>query len=332
VARSGSPLTIRVAAVCAAALTPCLALSGLSLAGVAGGHRGDDDGAVEPTTSRLRIVTYNAGAKLGVDTALEDLAKLMARDPDVIALQEMASPEKRRAIRELYIDCEGCVWGANMPGPPVPGETPVLYRTDRFELKDYGSVQVTEPTYVGKAGAGPSTINAKFVNWVRLSDLRSGRPVYVLNNHTVPSVQAKSGGPNRRFDERLKLFRKHMRGLQSMVRDVTAQGWGLVFVTGDLNVNFRRDRVLSPPMFPYRMLGDVGLRASYEAVREPQNGTHTLRSGVDNRLIDYVYFLPRSSVTPSALKILWGFSSDHRPLMVDFDVRGLRPAAGTADG
>ena len=325
-ARSGSPLTIRVVAVCAAALTLCLAVSGLSAAGSAGG----EDGAADPTTTRLRIVTYNAGAKLDPDTAMQDLAKLMAKDPDVIALQELASPDKRRAIRETYIDCEGCVWGANMPGPPVPGETPVLYRTDRFELKGSGSVQVTEPTYVGKAGAGPSTINAKFVNWVHLSDLRSGRPVYVLNNHTVPSVQAKSGAPNRRFDERLKLFRKHMRGLQTMVRDITAQGWGLVFVAGDLNVNFRRDRVLAPAMFPYRMLGDVGLKASYEAVREPQNGTHTLRSGVDTRLIDYVYFLPRASVTPSGLKILWGFSSDHRPLMVDFDVTGVRTAPGTS--
>lgn len=327
-ARSGSPLTIRVAAVCAAAVTLCLAATGLSAAGSAGG----DDGAADPTTTRLRIVTYNAGAKLAVDTALQDLAKLMAKDPDVIALQEMASPEKRRAIRELYVDCEGCVWGANMPALPVPGETPVLYRTDRFELKDYGSVQVTEPTYVGKAGAGPSTINAKFVNWVRLSDLRSGRPVYVLNNHTVPSVQAKSGAPNHRFDERLKLFRKHMRGLQSLVLDITQQKWGLVFVTGDLNVNFRRDRVLAPAMFPYRMLGDVGLQASYEAVREPLNGTHTLRSGVDTRLIDYVYFLPRRSMTPSSLKILWGFSSDHRPLMVDFEVTGIAPAPGTPEG
>ena len=332
-ARSGSPLTVRVAALGAAALALCLAAVVLSVPGSAagaGGNDGDGGDAASPTTSRLRIVTYNAGAKLDVDTALRDIAKLMARDPDVIALQELASPAKRRLIRETYIDCEGCVWGGNIPGPPVPGETPVLYRLDRLELKDYGSVQVTEPTYVGKAGAGPSTINAKFVNWVRLSDLRSGRPVYVLNNHTVPSVQAKSGGPNRRFEERLKLYRKHMRGLQTMVREITAQKWGLVFVTGDLNVNFRRDRVLAPAMFPYRMLGEVGLKASYEAVREPQNGTHTLRSGVDTRLIDYVYYLPRRTLTPTALKILWGFSSDHRPLMVDFEVVGVPPAPGTS--
>jgi endonuclease/exonuclease/phosphatase (EEP) superfamily protein YafD len=325
VVRSGPPLTARVAALCAAALALCLAVGGLSAADGAG----DDGAAPEPTTSRLRIVTYNADALLDPETAMLDLEKIMGKDPDVIALQELASPDKRRAIRERYIDCDGCVWGANMPGPAVPGETPVLYRTDRFELKDSGSVQVTEPTYVGKAGAGPSTINAKFINWVHLSDLRSGRPVYILNNHTVPSVQDKSGGPNRGFPERLQLFRKHMRGLQSLVREITAQKWGLVFVTGDLNVNFRRDRVLAPAMFPYRMLGDVGLEASYEAVREPPVGTHTLRSGNDTRLIDYVYFLPRPSVTASALKILWGLSSDHRPLMVDFDVKVATPPATT---
>lgn len=326
-ARSGSPLTARVAALGAAALALCLAAAGSSMADGAG-----RDGDPAATMSPLRIITYNADAQLDPETALQDLERLMGRDPDVIALQEMASPDKRRAIREKYIDCEGCVWGANMPGPPVPGETPVLYRTDRFELKDSGSVQVTEPTYVGKRGAGPSTINAKYINWVRLTDLRSGRPLYVLNNHTVPSVQAKSGGPNRNAPERLKLLRKHLRGVQTLVREITDKNWGLVFVTGDLNVNFRRDRVLAPSIFPYSMLGEVGLRASYETVREPRSGTHTLPSGNDTRLIDYVYYLPRRSLTATQLKVLRGVSSDHRPLMVDFEVEGSNSSTGTPAG
>lgn len=321
-AHSGTPLTARLAALGAAALAVCLATAGSGTAGAAGPDRGAGrDGDPATTASPLRIITYNAEAKLDVDTAMADLARLMARDPDVIALQELANPDKRRAIRETYIDCEGCVWAANMPGPAVPGETPVLYRADRFELKGSGSVQVTEPTYVGKRGAGPSTINAKYINWVRLTDLQSGRPLYVLNNHTVPSVQAKSGGPNRRAPERLKLLRKHLQGVQTMVSEITAKNWGLVFVTGDLNVNFRRDRVLAPRIFPYSMFGEVGLRATYETIREPRSGTHTLRTGNDTRLIDYVYYLPRRSVTPVELKILRGTSSDHRPLMVDFELQ-----------
>ncbi|MCB0896904.1 MAG: hypothetical protein KDB43_16305 [Nocardioidaceae bacterium] len=325
-ARSVSSLARSAAAIGAGVLTLCLAATSAPAAhGVPGGA-----GSAPLPTKPLRIITYNTEAHLDPPTAMEDLAVLMRRHPDIVSLQEMASPEKRRMIRETYVDCEGCVWGTNMPGPPVPGETPILYRADRFELKDSGSVQVTEPTYVGPAGAGPSTINAKFVNWVRLTDLETGRPVYVLNNHAVPSVQSKTGGPNRRSPARLKIYRQHMDGLQSLLRDITEHHWGLVFVTGDLNVNFRRDRVLEPKIFPYRKLGEVGLEASYQALSEPSIGTHTLRSGNDTRLIDYVYFLPRKPLQPAGQHIVRGLASDHRPLVVDFDVKVSRQVDTTS--
>lgn len=329
-AHSGSPrmrAAARAGAV-AVGLALCVGLSAVPVA-ADGARRGP--GPEPAPTVPLRVVTYNTEARLSPATAMQDLAAIMARHPDIVALQELASPEKRADIRATYVDCDGCVWGTNMPGPPVPGETPILYRADRFELLDSGSVQVTEPTYVGPAGAGPSTINAKYVNWVRLKDLQSGRPVYVLNNHAVPSVQGKTGGPNRHAPERLRIYRKHMDGLQHLVRDLTAQHWGLVFVTGDLNVNFRRDRVLEPAIFPYRKLGEVGLAASYQALREPSIGTHTLPSGNDTRLIDYVYFLPRKPLVPSGQRIIRGLSSDHRPLAVDFEVK-VSPTVTTTEG
>lgn len=315
-ARSVTPFAARTTAL--GAVVVALSLTVGSMA-VADSQRSDDT-ASEVATSRVRVITYNAGAKLRPSTAMSDMRALMAKAPDIVTLQEMASAKKRKRIREKYIDCYDCVWGANMPGPPVPGETPVLYRTDRFDLVESGSVKVTDPTYVGKAGAGPSTINAKYVNWVRLTDKRTGRAVYVLNNHTVPSVQGRSGGPNQRARKRLSIYRKHMSGLQNLVRDISENRWGLVFVTGDLNVNYRRDREIQPGLFPYRRLGDVGLRASYRAIREPRIGTHVLRNGNDKRLIDYVYFKPRKSIKADRQVILRGYASDHRPLLVDFDV------------
>jgi endonuclease/exonuclease/phosphatase (EEP) superfamily protein YafD len=322
VARSVTPFAARTTALGAAVLALSLAVSS-----TASGSEQADDTVAEATSSTVRVITYNAGAKLKPSTAMADMRSIMAKDPDVVTLQEMANPKKRKKIRARYIDCEGCVWGANMPGPPVPGETPVLYRTDRFDLVESGTVKVSDATYVGKAGAGPSTINAKYVNWVRLTDERTGRTVYVLNNHTVPSVQGKSGGPNRRAPKRLKLYRKHMSGLQSLVRDISENRWGLVFVTGDLNVNYRRDRELQPGMFPYSTLGEVGLQASYQAIREPKTGTHVLRNGNDKRLIDYVYFLPRKSIEAKQQYILKHYASDHRPLLVDFSVTHQKSAA-----
>ena len=314
-AHSGAPLP-RGSALLAAVLVGCLTAAAPSAAD--GSGRG---GHEVRATAQLRIVTYNTGSRLRPGTAMKDLATLMSKHPDVVSLQELASPEKRARIREKYVACDRCRWGAKMPRRPVPGETPVLYRSDRFDLVGSGSMEVTPPTYVGAAGAGPRTISAKYVNWVHLRDLRTGRPLFVLNNHAVPSVEDRSGGPNHRYPRRLKLFRQHMNSLQDLVDRITRKPWGLVFVTGDLNVNFRRDRVLAPPMFPYRKLGEVGLRSSYQALHAPRVGTHSLPSGVDVRLIDYVYFLPRRSIEPSAQRVLRGFASDHRPLVVDFDVK-----------
>ena len=81
-----------------------------------------------------------------------------------------------------------------MPGPPVPGDADP-YRADRFGSEGLRPVQVTELTLRGPAGAGPSTINAKFVNWVRLHRPETGRPVYVLNNHAVPRSRARPAAP-----------------------------------------------------------------------------------------------------------------------------------------
>lgn len=278
-------------------------------------------GEVQASTS-LRFVTYNASAGVEPDQAMEDLRTIFATHPDVVTLQEMASPEKRRMIRELFLDCPDCSWDGYLPGPAVPGETPILYRSDRFRLVDSGSVQVTEATYVGSWGAGPSTIRAKYVNWVRLRDERTGRLLNVLNNHTVPSVQAKDGRPNHRSPERLDIYRKHMAGLQDLVRRFEDEGRGLVFVTGDLNVNYRRDCVLTPKLFPYHRLGNVGLTASYAPLGQPAHGTHVLRSGNDTRLIDYVYFRPDASLQPVDQRVLTGYASDHRPLLVEFEVAG----------
>jgi endonuclease/exonuclease/phosphatase (EEP) superfamily protein YafD len=323
VARSVSSSAARVALLGAAVLT-------LSLAAPTAAPAARSGNTTEPTTSVFSIVTYNAEAKVRPARTMDDLATILETDPDIVALQEMSSGEKRKLVRETYLDCAECVWDGYMPGPAVPGGTPLLYRSDRFLLLDSGTVQVTEPTYVGKRGAGPATIRAKYVNWVRLRDLRSGRVVHVLNNHTVPSVQGHGGGPNYRSPKRLEIYRKHMAGVQSLVQDIHERyPWGLVFVTGDLNVNYRRDRVVAPSIFPYRMLGEVGLHASYEALGEPRIGTHMLPSGNGTRLIDYVYYLPRRPLVPSSQRILTGLNSDHRPLLVAFEVTNLRTAGGS---
>ena len=47
-------------------------------------------------------------------------------------------------------------------------------------------------------------------------------------------------------------------------------------------------------------------------------------NGRGDRLIDYVHFLPRKRVWPREQRILHGYASDHRPLLVHYEVAAGR--------
>ena len=75
--------------------------------------------------------------------------------------------------------------------------------------------------------------------------------LHVFNNHAVPSVQDRDGRPNWDHRRRIALYRKHMLALKALVSRLRAPGEG-VFVTGDLNVNFRRRPGRAGPAVPLR--------------------------------------------------------------------------------
>ncbi len=273
----------------------------------------------------LRIATFNTEVPQSDRKAMRDITALAAKLPDVLTLQEMSSPSRRRLVREQLVDCETCLYDAFMPSEAVPGGTPILYRSDRFTFLGGESLKVTNPTYVGKKGAGPSTMHSKYVNYVRLRDNVTMRKLNIFNNHAVPSVQGANGGPNLKMGKRLGIYEKHMRALVATLARVKQTYGGFNFVTGDLNVNFRRDRVLRPKLFPYRNMGLAHLRASFDLLGEPARGTHVLGNGNGSRLIDYVYADTRRPVRAVGQQILMGYNSDHRPVLVDFKVRYIKP-------
>ncbi|WP_370247749.1 hypothetical protein [Nocardioides sp.] len=297
-----------------------------------------DDSSVDPVTppavdpvvspaydnTPLRFITYNAGAAVSVKGAQADLRALMAKQPSIVGLQEFASGPKRAWVRSTFVDCETCHYGGYMPAPAVPGGTPILYDARRFRLLRSGTVQVTKDTFVGQAGAGPATIRAKFINWITVRDLATGRSFSVLNNHAVPTVQGKGGGANRRMPKRLAIYSKHMAGLAALITQLREDGGGSVFVLGDFNVNYRLDRQVKDPVFPYAHLTPLGLAANWERLGLPSRGTHTLKGGNDTRLIDYVWSDQRAMLTPLTQEILEGFRSDHRPVVVTFQLSRLK--------
>lgn len=279
-------------------------------------------GKVPGKTSTLTITTYNVSFEVRVKKTVRDLKQIAQAKPDVIALQEMSSWKRREAVRKAMVDCDGCEYAKFMPVPAVQGGTPMLYRKDKFELLGSDGVKLTEDTYVGPKGAGPSTINAKWANWIQLRDLETRRKFTVINNHFVPTVQTGDGGPNDN-KKRVELYRKHMNGLTGLISDLRQRNGGLVFLTGDFNVSYRGDKVVKAEMFPYHALGqEMGIRSSFQNISEPKEGTHVLPNGHSLRLIDYVMNLDRRSVEPKSHQIIFGLNSDHRALQVDYTLKG----------
>lgn len=317
-----TPRPSRPTLVLAGLLATGLAVAALVLPGGADRSPGPEGpgatfaGGGRAAVAPLRIATFNSAAMLGSRRAARDVVGVTRKGkPHVLALQEMGSPDRRARVRRALVTCGGCPYRAYVPRGAVAASTPVLWKHRRLALVGSFSRQVTRPTRVGPRGAGPSVIRAKYVNVVHLRDRRTGRHVYVLNNHAVPTVQTGSGRPNTRLRGRLEIYRKHMRGVQKIVSRI-GRTRASAFVVGDLNVSYRSDRVARPSIFPYARMREVGMRASFEATGLPRRGTHVLPNGHDLRLIDYVYYLRRRAAVPVDQRIMGGFRSDHRPLVV----------------
>lgn len=275
-------------------------------------------------TSTVRIATFNAAAKSTTREGFNDVKDLLAEGPDIVALQEMSSGERRKLVRERLTDCATCAWDGWFPLPVLPGGLPILWRADKFTLIGHDWFQVAPETFVGDRGAGPATIRPRYVVRLRLQDKVTGRIIWVLNTHFVPTVEGPNGRRNAN-ERRTRLYAKHMDGLLALVDKIRAEeGGGLVFVAGDFNVNYRNDKVAQDPIFPYAALGTRRLRSSHYKLGEPATGTHVLGNGFDKRLIDYVHFRPTRRATPTGQRIIRGMNSDHRPLIVDFRLTARR--------
>lgn len=311
---------VSLASVGVAVTTAALVLSTLAAPSAATAAPPASAAAKPPAvTSPLRIATYNVSVAARVRTTAADLRAVAAEEPDVIALQEMASSKRRKAVARVLVDCKSCVYAAYAPTgkSAVPAGTPIYYRTDKYRLLGSGSVQLTTDTYVGPKGAGPSTIRAKYANWVQLRDLTTKRKLTVINNHFVPTVQKSTGGPNSN-KRRTDLYRKHMTGLTDLIGQLRADQGGQFFLTGDFNVNYRGDKVVKADLFPYYALGQLSIHSSFQNIGEPKEGTHVLSNGFSKRLIDYVFNLKRRAVAPVGHRIIFGLGSDHRPVLADF--------------
>lgn len=130
----------------------------------------------------------------------------------------------------------------------------------------------------------------------------------MLNTHTVASIE--SGGNIGGNSGRVNNYKTHMTKLDTLIDDFQKSGTP-IFITGDFNVNYRKDKEVQSPYFPYYRMNKQGIKSNWQIFGAPSGGTQ----GDNDRVIDYVFSMTHGAVTPvGASKYGNQLGSDHYPV------------------
>ena len=252
--------------------------------------------------------TFSGNSDHGVVSGL----RAIGEKADVIGVQELKPESRRRTVERRLSGA----WGISEANNSVQ----ILWRRSRYQLLAQGSEKVFDVERIEDGVAGVS-IGPKSVQWVQLKDNGTGAVFFVANHHIVPSIDRK-GHPDTRNPRRLALYQRQMAALLGVVGQL--RRYGPVFVTGDFNVDARRDARVADPSFPYAKLGAAGLSSNWRTLGTPSRGTHAGR-----RLIDYVW-ATTATATLTSQTILPKYGSDHNAVVVASRNPDRKAAAGVS--
>lgn len=236
----------------------------------------------------LNIVTANMLRTLNTTNFTNTLKRLLQTDADLIGLQEVR--HRRRILEGLH------GWGVWMPAHHEAAQNAILYRRSSIRLHGAGTRKMID---------GAVDYPERWASWIEAEHRPSGKRIVHINTHCTSHID-KGGHP--RHLPRVKDNTQHLERLVNLYRQLAPHG--ATFITADWNVDYRRDRRVRDPRFPYVQLTSHGLRCTYEQMGLPNIGTH------GNRLIDAIYY--EREARPVAQRILQSHASDHRPVMAKF--------------
>jgi endonuclease/exonuclease/phosphatase (EEP) superfamily protein YafD len=221
--------------------------------------------------------------------------------------RELPARTLRREVAELAPDCalmglqEARVLGvpagwAAVRATRAPSQ-PILYRTDTWAREASGAVLGHRSDLFRSA--------TRWLVWARLRYRPTGQRLTVVDVHAIPHVEYR-GHP--RPLPRLALYRRWMIRLGELV-DRTR---GPVLVLGDFNVAHGPDCRVGWYWFPCRWAPRHRLVNVWDALGGGR-GTH------GRRTIDYALDRGRK-ISPVSRHVLFGFPSDHRPVVVRYSL------------
>lgn len=291
---------------------------------------GGDPNVPRPVTNtgkpvQVTVATWNTLYSNTTGDVIAGLRVIAAAGADVIGMQEMSSPSRRRAVERAMAKLGFAMTGGgpdrNQRDEPKEGNNavPILYRTDKYERLSADSSEVFGVRRIEGGGAAGSSIGPKNIQHVVLRDRSTGGEFAVVNHHLVPSIETK-GRPDPQGPTRVKLAVQQLDAAASLTDQL---GGANVAITSDWNIDARKDARVKDPRFPYVRLAKSGLYSNWRALGYPKGGTHD-----KTRLIDAVFSTTRT-LAPVSQRILKHsiergdrfYGSDHSPALATLSNR-----------
>lgn len=275
---------------------------------------------VTPTTAGFKIASWNVlgGGGTGTNTKENIVAGLkgILASAQIVGLQEFHNDVKRRYVRDKLL-CSSCAYTGYVQNYDYDGSSAasvgIIWNKASFSTVSKGYQKVSDRiTGINDSTGTNMAVSAKWIAWVKLKEKVTGKQFYLLNTHTVASVESE-GMPNTNT-VRLANHLKHMDTLTTLVKKFQAENIP-VFVTGDFNVNYRYDVEKKYVDFPYARMGALGIRSGWDHLNLAGIDPTQATQGSTARIIDYVFSWSRPDVSYDTVAIGSNrYGSDHNPV------------------
>ncbi len=299
----------------------------ITLGGGVGAGSGGGNGSSTPGLGQTAITVASWNTLFSNKTPLATGAKSIGAKADVIGFQEVHWVDKTHmySLRDNFI-CNSCQFDGYMDSYKQtssgsrPASLTIAWKKSRFSEINSGYKSV----YSKDAADGEGS--SKWITWVKLKDKKTADSFYVVNTHTVASIESK-GKPNSDKD-RVALYKKHMDVLTSFLKSLQRENIPII-VLGDFNVNYRYDKTAKYKDFPYVRLGQLGFRSNWDLLNLSGIAASASTHGSGSRLIDYAWLWgPDAKAVATSIGSKYG--SDHHT--VYFSVAIGKPIVAVPGG
>lgn len=220
------------------------------------------------------VAHANLFGRMSADRFRHDLARVVSGGPDFVTLNETYFRSQGELEPEGYD-----AWRSESPFDAR--ETPVLWRADRWKLRDHGTLLMHAQR--GKWGI-------RYVNWVTLVAKKGGQVASVISVHTSPP-----GG------NRGALLGQYLDRLDELVTALRPRG--PVIIGGDFNANYLSS---GPRSFLIDRFAGMEATPTVVTLGEPAGGYRTDHGG---GALDYIVLSGAKAISQGVSPLTY---SDHK--------------------